>query len=382
MKKASILCIAVLLICLAAIFNFDRIQMWIPTDFSATEAEVEAHTAKQEVRYYYDSLSLDGKVAYNHILAQIRTHPEEIEIPPLKEEDFHQMFQALSYDNPDLLCMQNESQIVTRGAKAFFVPQYVCDVQTCNEHTDALHAAVQDILRALPATADTFTLELYLHDAVCARMAYETQDSGVGYNAYDALVLGKAVCEGYSRALQLLFNCVGIQNYLVTGTGVNADGDTEGHMWNLVRIDGQNYYVDATWDDLDSVSINRYSHTYFNVADADVQTNHLDMSPAANRCIYEQYNYFVYQKLLFKQYDSDARARITECISNALQNGETTFEIRFSNRAVFEEAFADLIENGTVYDLAQKADRRFLKKYSNIMFVQDEQMLTVQFSFV
>lgn len=382
MKKASILCVVALLIVTAVFFNLNKIRMWIPTDFSETEAAMEEHVAEKEFRYYYEGLSRDGKIAYNTVLSQIRSHPEEIEIPPLNEEEFQKMFLALSYDNPNLLCMRNESQIIKRGAKAFFVPQYTCDAETCDAHSAELDAAVQAVLSGAPVFGSTYEVELYLHDAVCERMAYETQDGNVGYTAYDALVLGKAVCEGYARSMQLLLNCVGIQNYLVTGTGVNAEGDTEGHMWNLVQLDGQNYYLDATWDDLDAVSIQRYSHTYFNVSDADVQGNHLDMTPAANQCIYDQYNYFVQERLLFKEYNTATRERITDCMKNVKENGAQTFEIRFADRKTYETAFADLIENGEIYALALKADRGFLKKYADIMYVQDEQMLTIQFAFV
>ncbi|MGN0571492.1 MAG: transglutaminase domain-containing protein [Candidatus Fimenecus sp.] len=380
MKKVSILLVAALLIWVAVLLNVTDIRMWIPTDFSEAEEDL-AHIAEEEVRYYYEDLSTNGKIAYNGILSQIRSHPAEIEIPVLEEEEFRKMFQALSYDNPDLLCMRNESQIVKRGAKAYFVPQYTCDVETCNARSAELDTAVQEILRGIPAEGSTYAIELYLHDTICARLTYETQDSAVGYTAYDALVLGRAVCEGYARSMQLLLNCVGIPNYLVTGTGVNADGDTEGHMWNLVTVEGQNYYLDATWDDLDSVAIDRYSHAYFNVSDADIQGNHLEITPSTNQCIYEQYNYFVHAHLLFEEYNTAARARMADCIKKAMQNGETTFEIRFANSAIYEEAFSDLIEDGVIYDLALKADRSFFKKYSDILYVQDAQMLTIQFAF-
>lgn len=381
MKKAWILLVVVLVIWTAVLFNLGNIRMWIPTDFSETEEEL-THVAEEEVRYYYNNLSQDGKIAYASILAQIRTHPDKIEIPPLDDEEFDKMFQALSYDNPGLLCMQNESQVMKRGAKAYFVPQYTCDAETCEAHSAELEAAVQEILGGIQADWSTYEIELYLHDTVCKRLTYETADDTVGYTAYDALVLGRAVCEGYARSLQLLFNRVGIANYLVTGQGVNTDGQSEGHMWNLVTVEGQNYYLDATWDDLDAVEINRYSHTFFNVSDTDVQNSHLHIEPAYNRCIYDQYNYFVYTHRFYTEYNTAARARIEDSIETALNNGEDTLEIRFSDRTVYDAAFADLIEDGEIYALALKADRSFLKQYSDIMYVQDKNMLTIQFAFV
>ncbi len=379
MKKICILCIAVILLCFAVLTNWDTIRMWIPTDFSETELVKES---ENNTRYYYNTLTQDGKIAYSGILAQIRNHPEEIEIPPLDEEEFHKMFQALSYDNPELLCMQNESRIISRGAKAYFAPQYVCDEQTCEAHAEQLESELQKILLGVQSEWNDYQTELYFHDTICARMAYETADDTVGYTTYDALILGRAVCEGYARSMQLLCNHAGIPNYLVTGIGTERDSESQGHMWNVVTVAGQNYYVDATWDDMDSESISRFSHAFFNVSEEDVRYTHTEILPADNRCIYSQYNYFTYESLQFSEYNSAAKARLTDIMESVIARGEDTFEIRFSDRQIFDAATADLIDDSEIYGLAQKADRNYMRKHPDIMYVYDEQMLTVQFAFV
>ncbi len=379
MKKICILCIVFMLICLAVLMNLDTVRLWIPTDFSETEL---LKASESNTRYYYNTLTQDGKIAYSNILAQICNHPEEIEIPPLDEEEFHKMFQALSYDNPELLCMQNESRIISRGAKAYFAPQYVCDAQTCEAHTEQLEAELQKILIGVQAGWNDYQTELYFHDTICERMAYETADDTVGYTTYDALISGRAVCEGYARSMQLLCNRAGIPNYLVTGIGTERDSESQGHMWNVVAIAGQNYYVDTTWDDMDSESISRFSHAFFNVSEEDVQYTHTDILPENNRCIYSQYNYFTYEALQFSEYNPAAKARLTDIMKSVIARGENTFEIRFSDRQTFDAATADLIDDSEIYGLAQNANRNYMRKHPDIMYVCDEQMLTVQFVFV
>ena len=66
--------------------------------------------------------------------------------------------------------------------------------------------------------------------------------------AAGALVDGACVCEGYARAFQLLCQRAGIDCVCLLGDSV-ANGKTEGHMWNAVRIDGTWYYCDTTWND-------------------------------------------------------------------------------------------------------------------------------------
>lgn len=227
--------------------NLDTLRMMLPTRFSDTEL---IYAQDGVTRYYYHTLSEDAQIAYTLILNAVEAHPEEIEIPPLDDEAFSAMFQALSYDNPSLLCMENESHIVMRGAKAYFVPQYVTDAETCRRQTDDLLEKAREIVAQADSLPDAYDQELYFHDYICQNTTYLTQEDD-GYTAYNALVEGRAVCEGYSRALQLLLDMVGIPNYLATGVGVDDSGSREGHMWNIVTIGGSNYHVDATWDDLE-----------------------------------------------------------------------------------------------------------------------------------
>ena len=96
MKKWTVILVLLVLLGVAVFINFDRIALLIPTDFSETEMVFESDGS---TRYYYDTLSDDGKVAYTKILSEIRTHPESIEIPNLSDSEYDEMFYALSYDN-------------------------------------------------------------------------------------------------------------------------------------------------------------------------------------------------------------------------------------------------------------------------------------------
>ena len=57
------------------------------------------------------------------------------------------------------------------------------------------------------------------------------------------------MCEGYAKAFQYIMNEVGIESAIVIGTGTNSKNETENHDWNYVKLNGQWYAVDVTWDD-------------------------------------------------------------------------------------------------------------------------------------
>ncbi len=58
------------------------------------------------------------------------------------------------------------------------------------------------------------------------------------------------VCEGYARAFKVLCDKESIPCILVDGQATNSSSESEGHMWNYVQMENNNWYaVDVTWND-------------------------------------------------------------------------------------------------------------------------------------
>ncbi len=91
--------------------------------------------------------------------------------------------------------------------------------------------------------------------------------------AYDILINKSAVCEGYALAAYRLFTDAGLETRIITG-----DGDGERHAWNIVKVNGEWYNIDLTWDDPVSSSgkqILRY--TYFLKNERDFKLHNSDV---------------------------------------------------------------------------------------------------------
>ena len=92
----------------------------------------------------------------------------------------------------------------------------------------------------------------YVHEQITRSISYrfenQCQAANVGYlRTVYGLVTHEGVCEAYARSMQLVLNKLGIPCVLVCG--LQTSGEAEAHMWNEVRIGGNWYVVDATWDD-------------------------------------------------------------------------------------------------------------------------------------
>ncbi len=81
---------------------------------------------------------------------------------------------------------------------------------------------------------------LYIHDWLVTHIEYDYSLSG--YNAYNALVEGSAVCQGYTLAFDYLMQRLDIESDFIGSDKLN-------HCWNMVSAGGSRYFVDTTWDD-------------------------------------------------------------------------------------------------------------------------------------
>jgi len=132
---------------------------------------------------------------------------------------------------------------------------------------DELNKKVFNILAKIPAGYNDYEKEMFIHDYIVENCNYatrQTQDPKV-FTSYGCLVQGQAVCEGYSKSMQLLMCSTGIECRTIQGSRGN-----ETHMWNLAHINGEWYHVDVTWDGKEQME--RYN--YFNVSDEIIKKDH------------------------------------------------------------------------------------------------------------
>lgn len=168
-------------------------------------------------------------------------------------------------------------------------------------------------------------------------------------SVYGALTDGKALCGGYAKAFSLLMHRMGIECEYVTGKA--NDGP---HAWNVIRLEGEYYHVDLTWDDSDGENDN-VLYNYFCVTDEDISKTHtIDKEYRYIKANGEKYNYFVYESLYFDEYDFDAINT-----KSAERAGESVFAIRFKTEEAMDDAVLDLLTFGKIDDLSIVAGATF-----------------------
>ncbi len=158
-------------------------------------------------------------------------------------------------------------------------------------------AEVQRIVSTIPTDAPDVVKERLIYDRILIDSYYDLSArwKGIGpddWTAYGILVDKNGVCESYSEAFQTLLSAVGI-----VSTGVVGDAGG-GHKWNAVRLDGEWYMCDITFDDPIGGDPNDAYHYYFNLTTARMEelgheiTEDRWQIPTCNGTKYSYENYF------------------------------------------------------------------------------------------
>lgn len=327
--------------------NFEDFIDWkqINDDRITEQEQIEFESRlNTKTFYYYNNLSSEQQQAYIMIYSMFSnfTNSRRLEVT---EDELKELFVAVLYDNSEFFWVDINYTFVDYGTSIEFSPKYRFDSSTAEKMSETLDEKINEIVKGAENFATDYEKELYFHDCVCDLTVYNEETFGeMGDTAYSALIDGEAICEGYSRAMQLLLDRVGISNYLVVGDGVNEEG-TEAHMWNIVEIDGKNYHLDATWNDTGAE--NNIGYLYFNVNDEFISRDHINLVPENNNCDSMEANYFVVNNLYvesFKNYDE-----LVSPVAIELQKGDNIVEILFADETQLAKAMKTLENNNYAF---------------------------------
>ncbi|WEK54716.1 MAG: transglutaminase domain-containing protein [Candidatus Cohnella colombiensis] len=106
-----------------------------------------------------------------------------------------------------------------------------------------------------------------INDWIVTTLSYDT--SLTAYSAYDGITNGTTVCQGYALLTYEMMNQAGIPVKIIEGTSRGIS-----HAWNLVKLSGNWYHLDTTWNDPIPDVAGRVSYDYYNLTDTEIRKDH------------------------------------------------------------------------------------------------------------
>ena len=173
--------------------------------------------------------------------------------------------------------------------------------------------------------------------------------------------------------MKYLLDSCGLENYLAVGTTEDKNNEVQGHAWNIVKIDGEYYHLDATWDDTEEDSApNRYA--YFNITDDEIMITHDVEERFLGRCDAKDNNYYVRNFVFFTDYDSQTRSAVSSELAKQAMLGNNFVSFRMSDKETLEDAEEALFEMNGIYSILILADTMTSQPLSRdkVMYAIDE----------
>ena len=112
-----------------------------------------------------------------------------------------------------------------------------------------------------------------IHDYIIKNTKYDVDRNDLGdstyksYNAYGPAIEGYATCNGYADLMAIILSKLDYENYKIATTSEEISYESNGHIWNAVKINDEWLHLDLTWDDPVSSDGKDYLyHKYFLVS--------------------------------------------------------------------------------------------------------------------
>ena len=232
--------------------------------------DVNGNTLSDEFYFYRSTLSGTNKQAYDQIYAALYNGVQSVNLSvSVSTSDICDVVYSVYYDHPELFWVDsslsysyNYSNVVTSVTVNF--NGTANDLSGSQQRFESAIAPLLSTARTLSNDIDKVKL---VHDYLTNTIDY-TSGSQYNQSAYSAIVNGKTVCAGYAHAFQYCMQKLGIPAAYIVGYAGEA------HAWNILKLDGEYYCMDVTWDDPLNNPANYYYYNYFNITDAQISKDH------------------------------------------------------------------------------------------------------------
>ena len=307
------------------------------------------------VEQSYESLSSEGKNVYREIIRQIGINPKEFVFYNIPYDNVKEAFNAIYYDHPEYFWYSGAGRAsvmqCSTSTTVKFSPEITFPLYSLERERALFNNKVYNLIsKAKLASPVLYEQVLFIHDRLVADTEYVT-DAPHCYDAYGCLVLGQAVCEGYSEAFQVLMHELGVECGRAYGKSASKRTGEGNHEWNYIKLSDGYYYVDVTWDDpivKKGENSNDISHDFFCIDYNEMLKDHIFSSD----CFYPKscgtkYEYYRYHGMYLDIYYYEDVKRIA---TKQLMSSDRVI-VKFGSQLQLERAMDDLLNNNKVFSL-------------------------------
>ena len=330
-----------------------------PGEVRTLKKQEAEQTDEGHREYYFGLLNENEQRGYREILEGIRSFEDKFYLSLSGDNEIDRVYHAVLKDHPELFWVHNREKVykTTYSGRDYcqFSPGYTYTEEQRQEITQAMENAYQEVLSQIPDGADDYTKVMTVYTYVIDNTEYVISDDD--QSIAGAFWKKQAVCAGYAGAVQYLLERLDIPCIYVEGDAANS---TQGHAWNIVELNGQYYYVDATNGDQpdflegDATLLAEHKTTIYDYLCPFPEEYEMTYTPSDEftvpACSATDMNFYVLNQGYFEDYSWQD---IYDYCKMRLDNGAAVVRFKFGGHEAFSEACQELLDDGVVQNVAQ-----------------------------
>ena len=287
--------------------------------------------------YYYNHMNKQQQAVYHAMKTGIQSLAPSFPCPRMEGKELTDVFLKLRLDCPEIFFVSGfHFRYYPDSANVELSPEYLFDKNKIKDHQKAMKARVEKLVRPAVTMAE-LEKEQYVHDFICQNVRYDKLKKSYSHEILGPLGQGVGVCEGIAKTVKILCDQLGIWCIVVISEANPEKNIKYRHAWNIVKIGGAYYHLDATFDNtLSHMGPVRYD--YFNLDDGKVFRDHELVIWKVPACTVSDGFYYRVKKLSF--------TKMEEVEKRALQAAKKGKELIFHWRggALNRETTAQMLK--------------------------------------
>lgn len=334
-------------------------------------------------RFAYESLDAQEQIWYGEIEQALGEMTDTVKLSTepigqgLDEQDIDRIFQCVLIDHPEIFYATGYTYTkYSRGDRTVgidFAGTYSLPREEAVNKAEEIRGRASEWLSDIPSDASEYDKVKAVYEKIIFSTDYDLNASD-NQNIASVFLGNSSVCQGYAKATQYLLNHLGVMCTLVQGTVDTG----EAHAWNLVRVDGDYYYVDTTWGDASyrmedgsgQEELPEINYDYLCVTTQELLRTHcIESVVAMPECTATQANYYVREGVYFTSYDAEQMQSIFD---RAWESGRTEITLKCADEECYREICRVLIDEQEIFSYMPENS-------STIAYAQNGKQLSLTF---